>query len=307
MASTWSEEETITLIDLWGDEKIQEELQNCTRNRSVYERLSRQLEAVGYTRTMVQCREKMKKLRAEYKKVKDNNGLITGRGTRRWRYYDKLDAILGHRPATAPPIVLDTSAVEVRIEQTSVSNDNTDDDTSEQSETEEATDDLLTVIVESTGEQLEDVDQAEENGGSQAVTIGEKAQAQVDKNDDKTQADKNSDTLGDKNDKTLTDKTPVDKSDKTPTEKDGKTKRTRPSKKEVVEKTIEHAMKRAAKTQEDSDTKMLAIEEKCLKFNELVLEMENKRWKEDREREERQRREEREFQLKVKLYTKYNI
>ena len=60
-------------------------------------------------------------------------------------------------------------------------------------------------------------------------------------------------------------------------------------------------MKKATKTQEESDMKLLAVEEKRLKFDELVLEMENKRWKEDREREERQCREEREFQLKVKF------
>ena len=56
----------------------------------------------------MQCPDKIKKLLAKYKHVKDHNGL-TGRGTRKWRYYDQLDVILGNRPASKPPIVLDTS------------------------------------------------------------------------------------------------------------------------------------------------------------------------------------------------------
>ena len=66
------------------------------------------MRAAGYERTAVQCRDKIKKLRAEYKRAKDHNGL-TGLGTKKWRYYDQLDAILGNRPASRPPIVLDTS------------------------------------------------------------------------------------------------------------------------------------------------------------------------------------------------------
>ena len=50
----------------------------------------------------------MKKLHQEYKKLKDNNGL-TGRGRGKWRFFDAMDEILGNRPATRPPSVLDTT------------------------------------------------------------------------------------------------------------------------------------------------------------------------------------------------------
>ena len=50
----------------------------------------------------------MKKLHQEYKKLKDNNGL-TGRGRGKWRFFDAMDEILGNRPATRPPVVLDTT------------------------------------------------------------------------------------------------------------------------------------------------------------------------------------------------------
>ena len=39
-------------------------------------------------------------------KIKDNNGL-TGRGQNCWKYYEILNEILGNRPATRPPVVID--------------------------------------------------------------------------------------------------------------------------------------------------------------------------------------------------------
>ena len=33
----------------------------------------------------------------------------TGEGRTNWNYFDVMDAILGHRPATQPPVVVDTS------------------------------------------------------------------------------------------------------------------------------------------------------------------------------------------------------
>ena len=68
------------------------------------------------TEKWFQCQDKIKKLRAEYKRAKDSNGL-TGQGTRSWKYFDQLDAILSHRLATALPVVLDTSAEQVVVPQ----------------------------------------------------------------------------------------------------------------------------------------------------------------------------------------------
>ncbi|KAI9538433.1 hypothetical protein NQZ68_014177 [Dissostichus eleginoides] len=44
------------------------------------------------------CRDKIKKLKQDYKKIKDhNNKRGNGRKTSKW--YDRLDALLGHRPS----------------------------------------------------------------------------------------------------------------------------------------------------------------------------------------------------------------
>ena len=119
MASTWSEEETSKLIDLWGDDVIQAQLEGCKRNREVFEKISRGMAEATYQRSAVQCREKEKKLRAEYKRIKDSNSL-SGRDRKTSKIYEKLDEILGHRPATKPEVVFDSSSSSVTSEENSV-------------------------------------------------------------------------------------------------------------------------------------------------------------------------------------------
>ena len=56
----WSDEEVATLISAWGDKRIQEQLDRATQNIKVYAAIAqRLLEANGYHRTAVQCREKV--------------------------------------------------------------------------------------------------------------------------------------------------------------------------------------------------------------------------------------------------------
>ena len=50
----------------------------------------------------------IKKLKGEYEKEKDKHNR-TGEGKTTWDYFELMDAILGHRPATQPPVVIDTS------------------------------------------------------------------------------------------------------------------------------------------------------------------------------------------------------
>lgn len=66
--TTWSKEETLKLIDVWGQETIQKQLQECKRNQGVYEVVAQEMREDGYDRTYQQCRDKIKKLRAKYKK-----------------------------------------------------------------------------------------------------------------------------------------------------------------------------------------------------------------------------------------------
>ena len=104
----WTDDEVFKLIEIWNEDGIQEQLEGSKRNKHVYEKLCTQLRGAGYVRTGEQCRSKVKKLRQQYKKIKDNNGM-TGRGRGKWRFFDALDEVFGHRPATRPPVIFDTT------------------------------------------------------------------------------------------------------------------------------------------------------------------------------------------------------
>ena len=93
---TWTDEEIIKLIQIWGEEEIQAQLEGCTRNMHVYEKIAQELRDMGYDRTAIQCQEKIKKLKGEYEKIKDE----TGRKMKNWCFYEAANEILGCKPAT---------------------------------------------------------------------------------------------------------------------------------------------------------------------------------------------------------------
>ena len=65
----WGKEEVIKMIEARGEDNIQAQLQDCTRNQRVFEKVAQGLSEAGHSRTYQQCRDKIKKLRAKYKKL----------------------------------------------------------------------------------------------------------------------------------------------------------------------------------------------------------------------------------------------
>lgn len=106
-ACTWSEEETFKLIEVWSEGAIQAMLEGTKRNKEVYLKIAKKLEEAGYIKSGEQCSNKIKKLKFEYKKMKDKQGR-TGEGRKDWKYFEVLDSALGHRPATRPPVLVDS-------------------------------------------------------------------------------------------------------------------------------------------------------------------------------------------------------
>ena len=105
----WSDAEVTALISIWGDAEIQKQLDGATRNKSIFLNISRKLKDNGYERDWQQCRAKIKNLKGDYKKVKDHNG-VTGNGRKTFKFYDKLDEILGHRSSSVPSVLLDAGS-----------------------------------------------------------------------------------------------------------------------------------------------------------------------------------------------------
>ena len=100
------------MIEIWGDDNIQSQLERCQQNREVYVRISRKMNESEFERTFEQCREKIKKLKKEYRRIKDKlEETGQGRGEEvEWPYFEPMDKILGHKPTTVPEAVVDSLA-----------------------------------------------------------------------------------------------------------------------------------------------------------------------------------------------------
>ncbi|KAK7944710.1 hypothetical protein WMY93_000438 [Mugilogobius chulae] len=68
------------------------------------------MEALGFIRTVVQCRTKVKKLRQQYIKIRDMLRKSGSSGDEKDKFplYDQLDAILGTRPTSSPQYIVES-------------------------------------------------------------------------------------------------------------------------------------------------------------------------------------------------------
>ena len=87
------------MLGILGEEGVQRELDGMVRNEKVFQHVSERMALEGFQRTSEQCRTKSKKLRSDYRKVKDHNSR-SGVHRKKWKWFDMMDAIYGHRPAS---------------------------------------------------------------------------------------------------------------------------------------------------------------------------------------------------------------
>ncbi|MGH0138727.1 UNVERIFIED_CONTAM: hypothetical protein FKN15_067637 [Acipenser sinensis] len=89
----WSDDEVRSLILIWSDENIRQQLEGATRNKEIFEQISRRLMKMGIDRDWKQCRTKYKNLKYEYRTLQRRNIQICN-PKRVMRFYDEVDAIL---------------------------------------------------------------------------------------------------------------------------------------------------------------------------------------------------------------------
>ena len=117
----WVESETKALISVWGSEEVQSLLNGAVRNKAVYERIPWELAESGVERSWKQCRDRIKNLLTKYRKAKDKNNQ-TGNNRHNSPFYNEIDAIIGTRPISVLPVVMESStAVVAKPEQPSQS------------------------------------------------------------------------------------------------------------------------------------------------------------------------------------------
>ncbi|KAI8487005.1 hypothetical protein Bbelb_352650 [Branchiostoma belcheri] len=102
-------------VGLWKDEEIQRQLDSA-RNKHAYEKIAEAMRVQGFRRTIAQLRRKASNLKTAYKAATDANN-ARGNGRVEIPFHDQLNAILGHRTATHPTTMLETTTSDV--EQTS--------------------------------------------------------------------------------------------------------------------------------------------------------------------------------------------
>ncbi|KAM6895686.1 uncharacterized protein FYW49_019557 [Xenentodon cancila] len=92
----WTDLEVQTFLGIIGERKVQMELDATARNEKVFRVVSERMAAEGFRRTAKQCRNKCKKLKFEYRRVKEHNGRNAA-DQRFWRWFGIMDAIYGHK------------------------------------------------------------------------------------------------------------------------------------------------------------------------------------------------------------------
>lgn len=92
----WHSKETRTLIGIWSEDEVQRELEGTVRNQKVFQKISQRMWELGYNRSPDRCRMKIKKLKQDYRKLKEYNKR-NGMNPKTNQWYEALDAVLGRR------------------------------------------------------------------------------------------------------------------------------------------------------------------------------------------------------------------
>ncbi|CAH3158710.1 unnamed protein product [Pocillopora meandrina] len=105
----WENQETLLLLQKWGDENIQMKLISCTRKRPIWQEISDFIRAAGYEdRDEDACKTRVHTLVSAYRSYKDECEK-TGNGTpkRKPAFFDEVDEFLSKKPCTKPKVIIE--------------------------------------------------------------------------------------------------------------------------------------------------------------------------------------------------------
>lgn len=112
----WENQETLLLLQKWGDENIQMKLISYTKKRPIWQEISDFIRAAGYEdRDEDACKTRVHKLVSAYRSYKDECEK-TGNGTpkRKPAFFDEVDEFLPKKPCTKPKVVVNSSKLSLR-------------------------------------------------------------------------------------------------------------------------------------------------------------------------------------------------
>ncbi|XP_077400846.1 uncharacterized protein LOC144035201 isoform X2 [Vanacampus margaritifer] len=92
----WTEEETLNLLDIWGNDGVQRALKGCLKNRHIYVQIAHKMAERGFKRTVEQCQTRIKRLK---KGFRQNKGTSRVEHT----FYEHMKRVLGSPASSAAP------------------------------------------------------------------------------------------------------------------------------------------------------------------------------------------------------------
>ncbi|XP_071061754.1 zinc finger and SCAN domain-containing protein 32-like [Pseudochaenichthys georgianus] len=129
----WNDEEVSALLAIYSKDGMQQLLQKAVPNSKCFERCSQKLLEMGIVHSAHGCRIKIKKLRQDYKKIKDHNNK-SGNYRKTSKWYERLDDLLGQRPSfSGTTATIDSGTLPWELAETAdsvgceVSNDDNDE------------------------------------------------------------------------------------------------------------------------------------------------------------------------------------
>ena len=111
----WENQETLLLLQKWGDENIQMRLLSCTRKKPIWHEISAFLRAAGYEdRDEDACKTRIHPLVSAYRSYKDECSK-TGNGTpkRKPAFFNEVEELLSEKPCTKPKVVVSSSKIAI--------------------------------------------------------------------------------------------------------------------------------------------------------------------------------------------------
>lgn len=72
MNAPWSDEETISLVEVWAADDVQHSLKTCVRNGHIFAEIAEKMATLGYLRTAEQCQIRIRRLKKAYRRYCNN-------------------------------------------------------------------------------------------------------------------------------------------------------------------------------------------------------------------------------------------
>ncbi|XP_033989543.1 uncharacterized protein zgc:113263 isoform X1 [Trematomus bernacchii] len=99
----WSDEETLNLLDIWGNDSVQRALKGCSKNRHIFTQIAQKIAERGYSRTVEQCQTRIKRLKKSFRR---------GSSKLENKFYEQLKRVLGSSgPSAVPQVTYDVEEV----------------------------------------------------------------------------------------------------------------------------------------------------------------------------------------------------